>query len=90
VSTEYTYDSYNDGSIGKSYLWILQNPALSSSKGLPMEGQIYDLEAIDERFIGYKIESAAIVSETREQTELLLVADNDDGGSALFRVVLDN
>ncbi len=89
VSTEYTYDSYNDGSIGKSYLWVLNNPALSSSKGLPMEGEIYDLEAIDERFIGYKIESVAILSETEMQTELLMVADNDDGGSALFKIVLE-
>jgi hypothetical protein len=89
VSTEDTHNSYDDGAIGKSYLWIINN--ISSKKEL--EGinpnRIIDLEEIDSRFKGQKIESVCIVAESKKEKELVLVSDDDKGGSALFRLVLN-
>ncbi len=88
VSTEDTRNSYDDGAIGKSYLWIINN--ISSKK--EYEGinpdRIIDLEEMDSRFKGQKIESLCIVSESKAQKELLLVADDDKGGTVLFRILL--
>jgi hypothetical protein len=49
---------------------------------------VIDLEAIDDRFKGQKVESVCILSENRSEKELLLAADNDQGGSVLFKLIL--
>ena len=51
--------------------------------------RIIDLEAVDERFRGQKIESVCIDRETADFFHLVLVADNDDGQSTIFRVVIE-
>jgi hypothetical protein len=88
VSTEDTHNSYDDGAIGKSYLWIINN--ISSKKEL--EGInpniIIDLEEMDPRFKGQKIESVCILSEDKDKRELVLTADDDEGGTVLFRILL--
>jgi hypothetical protein len=87
VSTEDTHNSYDDGAIGKSYLWIINN--ISAKKEL--EGinpnTIIDLEEIDPRFKGQKIESVCIIAEDKEKRELVLTADDDKGGTVLFRIL---
>ena len=35
-----------------------------------------------------KIESVAILSDTGDEMELMLVADNDNGETSLFRIIL--
>ena len=86
ASTENTYNSYADGAIGKSYLWIIND--ISSKKRLDAMNpdRIIDLEEIDPRFKGHKIESVCIVAENEKEKELVLVADDDKGGTVLFRV----
>lgn len=88
VSTEDTYNSYDDGAIGKSYLWIINN--VSSKKEL--EGinpdKIIDLEEIDDGFKGQKIESVCIIADDKNKRELVLTADDDKGGTVLFRILL--
>lgn len=88
ASTENTYGTITDGAIGKSYLWIISD--LSSKRRLVAINptKIIDLEEIDSQFIGNKIESVCVLSETRREVVLLLVADNDDGRSTLFRLSL--
>ena len=88
VSTENTYSSYADGSIGKSYLWIIND--ISSKKKLDAinPDRIIDLEELDLRFKAHKIESVCIVAENKKKKELVLVSDNDKGGSVLFRIIL--
>ena len=88
VSTENTYNSFDDGSVGKSYLWIIND--ISSKKKLDAinPDKIIDLEQLDPRFKGHKIESVCILSENKKKKELVLVADDDKGGSVLFRMVL--
>ena len=89
VTTENTYDSYADGSIGKSYLWIIND--ISSKKRLAAinPDKIIDLEQIDPRFKGHKIESVCIITENKKKRELVLVSDDDKGGTVLFRMILD-
>ncbi|MGZ5218579.1 MAG: DUF6929 family protein [Chitinophagaceae bacterium] len=88
VSTENTYNSYEDGGIGKSYLWIIND--ISSKKRLDAMNpdRIIDLEELDPRFKGHKIESVCIISENKKEKELVLVADDDKGGTVLFRMIL--
>lgn len=89
VSTEDTKNNIDDGAIGKSYLWIIKN--LSSKKKWKAinPDKVIDLESIDPRFKGQKIESVCIFKETSGFLHLTLVADNDNGSSTIFRLVLE-
>jgi hypothetical protein len=88
VSTEDTRSAYEDGTIGKSYLWIVDNFSIKRSNKTISPDRIIDLEEIDKRFKGYKIESATVISETDELFYLALVAENDDGSSTIFKMPL--
>ena len=89
VSTENTYDSYNDGSIGKSYLWIIDDITNRKRFSNLNPDKILDLEELDSRFKGHKIESVCIVRESKKNMELIFAADNDQGETWLFRVELN-
>jgi len=86
VSTEDTRSVHEDGTIGKSFLWIIDH--ISGKLGLKTikPDKIIDLEEIDPRFKGQKIESATIIEETKDLMRLVLVADNDDGSSTVFKM----
>lgn len=88
VSTENTYNSYTDGSIGKSYLWIINDISTRRRFTHINPDRIIDLEKEDERFKGHKIESVCILKETRKDMELVLAADDDKGETLLFKVVV--
>lgn len=89
VSTEDTRNNMDDGAIGKSYLWIVKN--ISSKKGWKAinPDEIIDLEAIDPKFNGHKIESVCITKETTRFLHLVLAADNDNGASSIFRLIVE-
>lgn len=84
ISTEDTKNAYEDGAIGKSYLWIVDNISAKRRWNSINPNLVIDLEKIDNRFKGNKIESVCVIKETRRGLQLGLVADNDDGGSKLF------
>lgn len=88
VSTEETHNSFDDGTIGKSYLCFVNN--FSNNKGTEtiIPDRIIDLEEVDERFKGQKIEAVAILSETHHAITLVLAADNDNDKTTLFKVCL--
>jgi len=88
VSTENTASAVQDGSIGKSYLWTINNISAKKNMSAINPSRIIDLEAMDERFKGHKIESVCIIAETKHEMELALVADDDKGTSILFKVTL--
>jgi hypothetical protein len=88
VSTEDTRNSYDDGAIGKSYLWIVKNISGKQEWSAINPDEVIDLESIDARFKGFKIESVCVTSETKDLMRLVLTADNDDGSSTLFKVVI--
>lgn len=86
VSTEDNKNNYEDGAIGQSYLWIIDNISTKlNGKGLGSK-RVIDLEYIDSRFKGQKIESATVIGETNGLIDLVLVADNDDGTSTVFKM----
>lgn len=89
VSTEATSSVYEDGAIGKSYLWIVDNISSKRRWKAINPNRIIDLEKADARFKGQKIESACIMKETRDYIHLALVADNDDGSSMLFKLIIE-
>ena len=86
VSTEDTRSSFEDGAIGKSYLWIINEVSNKLNNKTIGPDRIIDLEKIDPRFKGQKIESATVISENNGLIHLVLVADNDDGSSTVFRM----
>jgi len=88
VSEENTYNNYDDGAIGKSYLWIINNFSSKRRMSAVNPNTIIDLEETDQRFKGHKIESVCIVSENKDEKQLILAADDDKGGSLLFKLQL--
>jgi len=86
VSTEDTRNSYTDGTIGKSYLWIINSISNKLGSATLTPDKIIDLEEIDPRFKNQKIESATVIRETSKLINLVLVADNDDGSSTIFKM----
>lgn len=86
VSTEDTRSSYEDGTIGKSYLWIVDNFSSKKRWNAINPNRVIDLENVDATFRGYKIESACVIRETTHFIQLALVADNDKGSSTIFRL----
>ena len=86
VSTEDTRSAYEDGTIGKSYLWIIDNISTKIKKDTISSNRIIDLETIDSRFSGQKIESVCVISEKKNIIHLALTADNDDGSSTVFKI----
>ncbi len=89
VSTEDTRNALEDGAIGKSYLWIVKN--ISSKRNLKAinPDQVIDLDELDSRFKGQKIESVCVTKETKKSIHLVLAADNDDGSSTLFKMIVE-
>jgi hypothetical protein len=86
VSTEDTRNSFDDGAIGKSYLWIIDNISTKIIDRALGTKRVIDLEFTDPRFKGQKIESATVIKETDKLIYLALVADNDDGSSSVFKM----
>lgn len=89
VSTEDTRNSYDDGAIGKSYLWIINNISTKLNDKTIKPNRVIDLEYTDPRFKGQKIESATVIKETHKLIYLALVADNDDGSSTIFKMSIN-
>ncbi len=89
VSTESTRNNMNDGLIGKSYLWIVKSITSKKSWKAINPDEIIDLEKVDQRFKGQKIESVCVTRETKGFLHLALAADNDDGSSTIFRMVIE-
>ncbi len=88
VSTEDTRNSFEDGAIGKSFLWIVNQITSKIHDKDIHPDRIINLEKIDSRFKGQKIESATVVRESKEQVQLVLVADNDNGSSTVFKLTV--
>ena len=88
VSTEDTRNAYDDGAIGKSYIWIIDNISGKLSSTTINPDRVIDLEETDSRFKSQKIESATVIEETKDFIRLVLVADNDDGSSTIFKMTI--
>lgn len=88
-STEDTRNAIDDGSIGKSYLGIINSISAKKKENTIRPDKIIDLTEIDPRFKDHKIESVCIMNETQTQLCLLLAADNDNGSSTLFKLTVN-
>lgn len=88
VSTENTYSTHADGAIGKSYLWIIDNISSKRRLAAVNPNRVINLDSVDIRFKGHKVESVCILSENKENYQLGFVADDDKGTSILFSLRL--
>lgn len=89
VSTENTINTIDDGEIGKSYLWIIDDISTKKRWAAINPNKIIDLEKLDEKFHKQKIESVCITEETKHFLHLVLAADNDNGSSTLFKIIVE-
>ncbi len=90
ISTEDTPNAIDDGKIGRSYLAVIENlyRKIGREKGKIKINQLIDLPSANKAFKGYKIESVCVQSSKDHSIKLQLVADNDNGKTYLFKVVL--
>jgi len=88
ISTENTFSAYEDGEIGQSYLWIINDFSSKMNHHRLDPDKIINLSNFDQRFNEQKIESVCILSENNREKILALTADDDKGGTVLFRLVL--
>lgn len=86
VSTEATNNVQEDGAIGKSYLWIIDNISSKLKFTAINPDREIDLEALDPAFKEQKIESVCITGVTKNFLQLVLTADNDNGSTRLFNI----
>jgi hypothetical protein len=89
ISTEDTKNAIDDGAIGKSYIWIIKNISSKKNWKAINPDQVIDLEKLDTRFKSQKIESVCITKETTDFLHLVLAADNDNGSSTIFKIVVE-
>ena len=89
ASTEDTRNTMDDGAIGKSYLLIITNISGKIKWKAINPDQVIDLEEIDPSFKSHKIESVCVTKETRNFVHLVLAADDDNGSSTLFKIVVE-
>lgn len=82
-SSEDTGNSYDDGKIGDSYLTIIQEATEQIQKNELYITSLTKLSDLGPEFELQKIESVALTANDRQ---LLLVADNDQGDTNLFRI----
>jgi hypothetical protein len=90
VTTEDTYSNGTDGAIGNSYLWVINDISKNMRSASLTPDYIIDLEKTDARFKGHKIESVCIIEEKKNSVLLMLVADDDNGRTVLFKARLKN
>jgi hypothetical protein len=88
ISTENTYSAHEDGEIGQSYLWVVNDFSSKLKLHSLNPDKIINLSDVDPRFNEQKIESVCILSEVNREKVLILAADDDKGGTVLFRLVL--
>jgi hypothetical protein len=82
-SSEETGNSYDDGEIGESYLAIVQDAADQIKNNELYISSLIKLSDLGPEFKLQKVESVALTADNRQ---LLLVADNDQGNTNLFRI----
>lgn len=87
ASSEDTANVYDDGSIGESRVGLIRNASSALLQSTIQPDEWIKLEEIAPVFMKKKIESIC-VRETGNTPELILVADNDDGSSHLFRLLM--
>jgi hypothetical protein len=89
LSSEAAGNSYEDGTIGNSYLgWINDFTQKIKDPEVRLDGLI-NLSDASKEFNGEKIEGICVESVTNEDCILHLVSDNDKGESKLFKIKMD-
>jgi hypothetical protein len=87
ASTEDTDNPYDDGRIGESYFGVIENAYRKLYRKRVKINEQLVLSEIHEDFRGHKIESVCIQTDKTARMKLHLVADNDRGGSFLFKIL---
>ena len=88
ASKEDRDNSYDDGKIGESYFGVIENAYRKLYRKKVKINEQVVLSDVYEEFKGHKVESVCIQSDKTGRLKLHLVADNDKGGSFLFKILV--
>lgn len=88
ASEEATASTQADGAIGNSYIGWFDRFTERMQQQLLWPDGFVPLQNVDRRLAGKKIEGICATQGHADSTTLVLTADNDDGRSTLFKVVL--
>jgi hypothetical protein len=87
ASKEERDNSYDDGKIGESYFGVIENAYRKLYRKKVKINEQVMLSDLYEEFKGQKVESVCIQSDKTGRMKVHLVADNDTGGSFLFKIL---
>lgn len=87
TSKEETTSVYDDGKIGDSCMGIIKNATENIRQTAVSPDEWFKLEEVHPVLKKQKIESICL-RDLPEALEIMLVADNDDGGSHVFRLLV--
>lgn len=87
ASKEERDNSYDDGKIGESYFGVIENAYRKLYRKKVKITEQVKLSDLYEEFKGQKVESVCIQSDKTGRMKVHLVADNDRGGSFLFKIL---
>jgi hypothetical protein len=88
ASEEATASTYADGAIGNSYIGWIDNFTKQLLKQTIKPDGFIPLQTVDPQFEKVKIEGLCVTQTQHNEVTLILVADNDDGKSTLFKLTL--
>ncbi len=88
LSTEETKDPVLDGPVGRSYVGWIRNFRVLANNDVSICG-VYPLDLLDPAFGSRKVEGITVEQSSESRFVIVLVSDNDDGKSAIFRISLD-
>lgn len=89
ASTEETHSTNGDGAIGKNYLGFINNFSSKLYEKSLFTDRLLELDNQFPEIKGHKIESLSILSSTNAALNLLLAADDDNGSSHLFKIIVN-
>lgn len=88
ASTEDTHTTNGDGVIGKNYLWFINDISSKMGKNSIVIDRKIELDSAYDEIKGHKIESVTLLKETEHDYLLVLAADDDNGSSHLFKIIV--
>ena len=89
ASTEETHSTNSDGAIGKNYLAFINNFSSKLNAESLSFDRLLELDSLFPDVKGHKIESLSILGSTTAAFNLLLAADDDNGSSHLFKIIVN-
>lgn len=88
ASSEKINNTIDDGTIGDSYLCVIENAFRKIDRKRLKLNESFNLTAVDKKFKGHKVESVCMQADKDQKLKLHLVTHDDKGDISLFKIRL--